>query len=214
MAGFPYGAAHGLGGMQIFLGLAAMGLGVGDVVVGAEAIRYERTHCFHLFYLGSGIWTGTFFLIAGWLAAVIREGRTVGCQSSVWHQWRQPYGGGYDVMLYLEIALAVVGFLEFVFSMATASVCCYGGPYYQSAANQVTPMVMMPYPTIIQQPAVPAPVQPYHFPERPETSYDLGRPSVPVLPPITTGAGGQMATLPAAEFGVQYAEARNGTVVE
>ncbi|XP_066295448.1 membrane-spanning 4-domains subfamily A member 12-like [Branchiostoma lanceolatum] len=79
MASFPYGAARGLGGMQIFLGLAAMGLGIGDVVIGVSTNR-AIGYWFRLYMLGTGIWTGLFFLMAGSLAASISEGRTVGCK--------------------------------------------------------------------------------------------------------------------------------------
>ncbi|XP_066295321.1 membrane-spanning 4-domains subfamily A member 8-like [Branchiostoma lanceolatum] len=247
MAGFPYGSARGLGGMQIFLGLAAMGLGSGDLVMGLTASRYASRYFFNFSILGTGIWTGLFFLIAGSLAASIREGRTAGCKigaaqtmsllntfifapgltgvtamSVIW-SYNEMVHGSYDIygnyvyiypgfrlMFYLEITLAVVGGLEFIFSIATASVCCCGGPYDQPAVNQVVPMPMMAFPTTMQQPVAPAPRPSYGFAERPGTSWNTGGPTTSVPPSGATGGDGQMVTLPAAELGVLYAKANNG----
>ncbi|CAH1272507.1 Hypp4862 [Branchiostoma lanceolatum] len=248
MAGFPYGSARGLGGMQIFLGLAAMGLGSGDLVMGLTAMRYSsHRYFFNFSLLGTGIWTGLFFLIAGSLAASIREGRTAGCKIgaaqtmsllntfifapgltgvstiSVFkssYEWMHGYYGingnsyyyytEFRLMFYLEITLAVVGGLEFIFSIATASVCCCGGPYDQPAVNQVVPMPMMAFPTTVQQPVAPAPRPSYGFAERPGTTWNMGGPSTSVPPGGATGGDGQMVTLPAAELGVLYAKANNG----
>ncbi|XP_078603550.1 uncharacterized protein LOC144877505 [Branchiostoma floridae x Branchiostoma japonicum] len=236
MAGFPYGSARGLGGMQIFLGLAAMGLGGGDLFMGFSTIGYSGPY-FRFFMLGTGIWTGLFFLIAGSLASSITEGRNAGCKIGAaqtmsllntfifapglvgvstislgqnnggYWRWLDEYYHlyGYYVpwyvyqyghyMFYVEIALAVVGGLEFIFSIATASVCCCGGPFDQPATNQVVPMPMMAYPTPVQQPVAPAPMARPSFAERPGPSGGA------------TGGDGQMVTLPAAELGVLYAKA-------
>ncbi|XP_078687080.1 uncharacterized protein LOC144919495 [Branchiostoma floridae x Branchiostoma belcheri] len=242
MAGFPYGAVRGLGGVQIFLGLAAMGLGGGDLAMSLSfpGPRYAGYYGrFFLGVLGTGIWTGLFFLIAGSLAASITEGRTVGCKigaaqtmsllntfvfapglacvmgiSAAMNYWEWVFGiqepyPPYDtyyypelgVMFYLEIALAVVGCLEFIFSIATASVCCCGGWYDQPAANQVVPMPVMAFQTPMQQPAT-----------RP--SWNMARASASVPPGVVTEGDGQMVTITAAELGMLYAKANNITLEE
>ncbi|XP_078685755.1 uncharacterized protein LOC144918678 [Branchiostoma floridae x Branchiostoma belcheri] len=244
MAGFPYSSVRGLGGVQIFLGLAAMGLGGGDLALSLSRRRYFGSR-FELHMLCTGIWTGLFFLIAGSLAASIRQGSTAGCKigaaqtmsllntfifapglasvsaiSAVQNYWDWFYGireyyYPYDyyhppeirMMFFLESTIAVVGGLEFIFSIATASVCCCGGSYDQPATNQVVPMPMMAFPTPIQQPAVPAPVA------RPSLGFaQMPRTSVPAG--AATGGDGQMVTLPAAELGMLYAKANNSAAEE
>ncbi|XP_078685751.1 uncharacterized protein LOC144918677 [Branchiostoma floridae x Branchiostoma belcheri] len=244
MARFPYSSARGLGGMQIFLGLAAMGLGAGDLDIGLSTMRYHGPG-FRLYMLGAGIWTGLFFLIAGSLAASISEGRTAGCKIGAAQtmallntfifapgltgvatvnfimgstEWNYSMSHVYDntiiyvdvsslyrLMTYLDVSLAVVGGLEFIFSIATASVCCCGGSYDQPATNQIVPMPMVTFQPTIQQPVVPAPRPSYGFAERPSTTMPAG---------AATGGDGQMVTLPAAELGVLYAKANNSAVEE
>ncbi|XP_035684062.1 uncharacterized protein LOC118421025 [Branchiostoma floridae] len=245
MAGFPYGSARGLGGMQIFLGLAAMGLGSGDLVMGLSTLGYHGRY-FGLYMLGTGIWTGLFFLIAGSLAASIREGRTAGCKigaaqtmsllntfifapgltavstMSFWldstsYLYYDSYYSNYPSyvtyagmnIFYMEIALAVVGVLEFIFSVATASVCCCGGPYDQPAINQVVPMPMMAFSAPVQQQVAPAPVArpSLGLSERPGTNWNTGGASTSGPSGGATGGDGQMVTLPAAELGMLYAKA-------
>eukprot|EP00058_Branchiostoma_floridae_P014834 XP_002600322.1 hypothetical protein BRAFLDRAFT_66824 [Branchiostoma floridae] len=211
MAGFPYGSARGLGGMQIFLGLAAMGLGGGDLFMGFSVNRYDGPY-FHFYLLGTGIWTGLFigaaqtmsllntFIFAPGLAGV--SAISLIQYSGGWYYYGiyGNYVPGYvyvqaHYMFYVEIALGVVGGLEFIFAIATASVCCCGGPYDQPAANQVVPMPMMAFHTPVQQPVAPAPMARPSFAERPGPSGGA------------TGGDGQMVTLPAAELGVLYAKA-------
>ncbi|XP_019643137.1 PREDICTED: uncharacterized protein LOC109484323 [Branchiostoma belcheri] len=218
MAGFPYGAVRGLGGMQIFLGIAAMGLGGGDLAMslsfpGPRYVGYNGR--FFLGVLGTGIWTGLFIGAAQTMsllnAVVFAPGlASVSGFSVAMNHWEwlygvpdhnPPYGTYYypelGVMTYLESTLAVVGCLEFIFSIATASVCCCGGSYDQPAANQVVPMPMVAFQTASQQPAT-----------RPNWNMARGPPGV------ATGGDGQMVTITAAELGMLYAKANNITLEE
>eukprot|EP00058_Branchiostoma_floridae_P014836 XP_002600324.1 hypothetical protein BRAFLDRAFT_66826 [Branchiostoma floridae] len=132
MAEFPYGAARWLGRLQIFLGLAAMGLGIGDAVT----FRSIGSSDFNLHYLGAGFWLGliigatqamsllnTVFFAPGLVfVAVVLSSQTY---PFIWYL--DPI---MDRMFYMEIALVVVGGLEFMLSIATASVCCCSGRLY------------------------------------------------------------------------------------
>ncbi|CAH1272508.1 Hypp4863 [Branchiostoma lanceolatum] len=178
MAGFPYGAARGLGGLQIFMGLAAMGLGSGDMFIGAA----QAMSLLNAVVFAPG-------LVAVTLMSAIQVYARV------------------DLMFVLEITLVVVGVLESIVSIATASVCCCWDPYDQPAVNQVGPMTA--YPTTMQPPDVTAPMQSNGFAESP----GLGEPSTSLTPGGATGGDGQMVTLPAAELGVLYAEAKNSRKV-
>ncbi|XP_066295687.1 uncharacterized protein [Branchiostoma lanceolatum] len=232
MAAFPYRAVRGLGALQIFLSVVAFSLGIGDLVMGS-ASRWQTYSGFRVFYLGTGIWTGLLFMVAGSLAASIGEGRTaerkIGAiltmsllntiifapgligvsiagfaQSSYDLRYSNGYVG-FAVTYAQEITLTVVGFLEWILSVVTVTVCSRSNAYDQRTVNQVGPTSMQVVPMSTKTDGKTAHRPSYGYDnERPGPSLNTDRPSTSTLPGLPKELSEKMVTNLAPEIGIRH----------
>ncbi|CAH1272509.1 Hypp4864 [Branchiostoma lanceolatum] len=236
MAAFPYRAVRGLGALQIFLSVVAFSLGIGDLVVGWSSLWgvpsivsstgfYYIGSRFRIFYIGTAVWTGLFFLVAGSLAASIGEGRTaerkigailtmsllntivfapglIGVSIASFAQSSYDLArsgfGGFAIMFAQEITLTVVGFLEWILSVVTVTVCSRSNAYDQRTVNQVVPMSTKTTDKSAHRPSY------GHDTERPGPSLNTDGPSTSTLPGLPNELSEKMVTNLAPEIGIRH----------